>query len=79
MNIENLKARLAEIEKLDDLEEQGYQSASIICEIVGCPVEVLLQSAEAKPMEGEANIVRDRGLRRWCREQLGIGQGSVEA
>lgn len=79
MNIENIKARLAEIEKLDDLEEQGYQSAPIICEIVGCPVEILLQSAEAKPMEGEVNIKRDRGLRRWCREQLGIDQGSIEA
>lgn len=78
MNYEDIKARLAEIEKLDDLEEQGYQAAPIIAAITGAPVSILLDSIKASPFDG-MNGQRDRGMARWCREQMGIDQGTLEA
>ena len=60
--------RLEEINKLDSFEEQGYQSAAVLIQIVGCtPHALALQTLQSVlPGDCEANLLRTLGLIRWC-------------
>ena len=67
---EELEARVEELEAVEDLEEQGYQAGPIVAYITKVPVQVIRDSISTEPFPDEANQARDKGLRRWCEEQL---------
>ena len=60
--------RLEEINKLADYEEQGYQSAAVLIQIVGCtPHALAMQTLQSVvPGDCEANLLRTLGLIRGC-------------
>ena len=68
MNDEQAMNRLEEINKLADYEEQGYQSAAVLIQIVGCtPHDLAIETLQTtRPNDCEANYLRTLGLIRWC-------------
>jgi len=65
---EQAMERLEQINKLESFEEQGYQSAPVLLQIVGCtPHELAMNTLQAVlPGDCEANHLRTLGLVRWC-------------
>jgi hypothetical protein len=65
---EQAMERLEQINKLESYEEQGYQSAPMLIQIIGCtPHELAFQTLQTtRPDDCEANLLRTLGLIRWC-------------
>lgn len=72
--MENNDDELSRIENLADLEMQGYLIAPMICECGGVTAVDLLMTVATNTETNPFNIIRDRGIVRWCREQLGALQ-----
>ena len=58
------------IKNIDGFEAQGYASAPLICKMTGVDPATLLATVEGKEFTG-VNGERDKGVKRWCKEQLG--------
>lgn len=72
MHIEQLTTELQRIEStVEDPEQQGYEAATLLCQVNGIsPGGLLLYILQNPNVECHDNIMRDQGAIRWCREQM---------
>lgn len=70
MNFKDAAVELDRINELEDFEQQGYEAAPVICAVAGIDAVQLLHTIDVHPESDPANIKRDAGAARWCREQL---------
>jgi len=68
--IESVKLELDRINELDDLEQQGYEAGPLLCRMCNVTPKQLLLSVIAAPSGSPESMQRDRGLKRWCMENL---------
>ena len=70
MFTDEILAELERIEQLTDMFQQGYQAAPLLCQINGIGTTDLLISVRENPSTHEVNKERDRGVIKWCVDQL---------
>lgn len=79
LNRTDVLDEVARVRKLDNLEQQGYELAPLMCRLTGCTPSVLLGSVLASPEPDPMNRLRDNGVKRWCIEQLKGGANDEHA
>lgn len=67
--IEANSDELDKIAEVDDLEQQGYLAAPVICRIMEITPMELALTFITMPSDSVIDRRRDAGAMRWCREQ----------
>lgn len=67
--IEEASDELDKIAEVDDLEQQGYLAAPVICRIMEITPMELTLTFITMPSDSIVDRRRDAGAMRWCREQ----------
>jgi len=68
-----MRRKFKEIEKVENLEQQGYEAAPLLAKMAGIDAETLLFGTVSAGEDSSkpGNVMRTIGVIRWCLDQRG--------